>query len=134
MTTADVLTEIKVSLATLNGKVDTMASQMEAGDRQSAQLVALVRDQLSYLAADTGVLKAQVSENEVKANEATSAVRVDLERQIKELRTDLNRAIEALTSSVNDLNKWRARVAGIAVGAAGLSSIATAVVLKAVGA
>ena len=40
-------------------------------------------------------MKAVVRENEVKANLAASTVRVDLERQIKELRTDLNRAIKA---------------------------------------
>lgn len=129
----DALTEIKVGLATMNGKIDTLAEKVDAGDKQSSQLVQLVKDQLSYLAADQGQLSAVVRENEVKANEAASAVRVDLERQIKDLRTDLNKAIEALTASVDELRQWRSKLIGFGIGIAALSSTATAFVMKAIG-
>lgn len=134
MTDADVLSDIKVALATLNGKVDTMTERMEAGDRQSAQLVTLVKDQLVYQAADLAELKAVVRENNSKADAAATAVRVDLERQIRDLRNDLNDAIKALTTSVNELKQWRAKLVGFGVGVAALSSTATAVVMKVLGA
>ena len=39
----DTLSEIKVSLANLNGKVDTMDARMEAGDKQLEQVFELFK-------------------------------------------------------------------------------------------
>jgi hypothetical protein len=114
--------DLALQIAVLAGKVDTVIARMEAGDRQSAQLVTLVKDQLTYQAADLGELKANVRELAEKSDRSTNAVRIDLETQLATLARD-----------VKDLELWKARVGGIAAGSALLGSVVSAVVIKLLG-
>lgn len=135
---------IEVALAVLNGKVDTVIARMEAGDRQGEQLVALVKDQLTFLAADTGELKAVVREQGLRLTEAMdrvaakseqgiTTVRLDLERQIKFYVEPVAAAARTVAEQLEEVRLWRAKVVGIAIGVAALSSGLTAALLKAVG-
>lgn len=149
-------TQIAVQLATLQGKIDTVIARMEAGDRQGEQLVALTKDQIKFLAADTGELKAVVrdlsgrTEHQIasltgKVETGLSTVRTDLERQVAVVRGELDKQIRDTVTPVDeriktfgtqmdDLRLWRARVVGMAVGASILSSGITASILKGLGA
>lgn len=141
--------DFRVALATLNGKVDTVIAQMQAGDRQGEQLVAIVGDQIKFLAADTGEVKAIVRELATKTDDqiqkvmektdkALTTVRLDLERQIATHRNDMERAMhdkvkpvedryKTVNEQIEELRLWRAKVIGLAIGASALSSgIATA--------
>lgn len=113
------LTVIKVQLAELGGKLDTLAALMEAGDRQSAQLVALVKDQLTYLSADQGELKAIVRELSQRNEIGLSALRVDLERRLDEHRQE-----------IDTLKLWRARLMGLAAGTSMISALLTGLAVK----
>lgn len=141
----EVLTAIKVELATLNGKVDTLSSsltgqvslvneRMGADSRQSAQILALLKDQMVSLVADQGVMRAQMRENEVKAAHDANEVRTDLEAQMVTLRADLSEALRALQASVDDLKQRWAKLVGFGLGVAALSSTATAILTRAMGA
>lgn len=149
-------TQIAVQLATLQGKIDTVIARMEAGDRQGEQLVALTKDQIKFIAADTGELKAivrelaaktdtQINALAVKMESGLTIVRTDLERQVGVVRGDLDKQIretvgpvsdtvKAYAGQIDDLRLWRARVIGMAIGASILSSGITAAVLKGLGA
>lgn len=149
-------TQIAVQLATLQGKIDTVIARMEAGDRQGEQLVALTKDQIKFIAADTGELKAivrelaaktdvQVSTLSTKIEAGLTIVRTDLERQVGVVRGDLDKQIretvepvsekvKTYAGQIDDLRLWRARVIGMAIGASILSSGITAAVLKGLGA
>jgi len=117
-------TQIAVQLATLQGKIDTVIARMEAGDRQGEQLVALTKDQIKFLAADTGELKAIVREQAIKidnqiaalttktdnqiaslatrAETGISTVRTDLERQIGVARGELDKQIRETVHPVDE--------------------------------
>jgi hypothetical protein len=112
-----------LQIAILSGKVDVVITKMEAGDRQSAQLVTLVKDQLTYQAADLGELKAGVRELAEKTERSISAVRLDLETRI-----------DSVSRDVHDLQIWKARVGGIAAASALLGSAMSAAVIKLLGA
>lgn len=149
-------TQIAVQLATLQGKIDTVIARMEAGDRQGEQLVALTKDQIKFLAADTGELKAVVRELAIKTDNqinalaakmehAISVVRLDLERQVNVTRGELDKQIRETvqpvdekvknyTTLVDDLRLWRAKVVGMSIAVSVLSSGITATVLKGLGA
>lgn len=114
--------DVAVQIAVLSGKVDTVIARMEAGNRQSAQLVTLVKDQLTYQAADLGELKAGVRELAEKTERSISAVRLDLETRI-----------EAVSREVHELQIWKARVGGIAAASALLGSAVSATVIKLIG-
>lgn len=148
-------TQIAVQLATLQGKIDTVIARMEAGDRQGEQLVALTKDQIKFIAADTGELKAVVREMNSKwdtqlnavvvKNEASiTIVRTDLERQVTSARTDLDRQIrdtvhpveeriKLYAEQIDELRLWRAKIIGIAIGSSVISSGITATILKGLG-
>lgn len=154
-TAAKQRTEIAVQLATLQGKIDTVIARMEAGDRQGEQLVALTKDQIRFIAADTGELKAVVRDMGTKIDHqlttmaskletSINAVRVDLERQIGITRGELDKQIRetvhpvdqratTLAEQIDDLRLWRAKVVGIALGCSLVSSSATVGILKLVG-
>lgn len=149
-------THIAVQLATLQGKIDTVIARMEAGDRQGEQLVALTKDQIKFLAADTGELKAIVRDLALKTDTQIIAlsnkiegglttVRTDLERQVAVARGELDKQIretvhpvdervKTFGSQIDDLRLWRARIIGMAIGASILSSGITATILKGLGA
>lgn len=116
------LADIQVKIAELTGKVEVVIARMEAGDRQSAQLITLVKDQLTYQTADLGELKAIVREHALKTEAAVTTVRVDLEKKL-----------DAHTGEIDNLKIWRARIGGIAVAASVFSSALTGLVLKVVG-
>lgn len=120
--TTTAIADIQVKIAELTGKVEVVIARMEAGDRQSAQLITLVKDQLTYQTADLGELKAIVREHAIKTETAISTVRVDLEDKIK------NNTIE-----IDNLKLWKARIGGVAVGASIFSSALTGLVLKVMG-
>jgi hypothetical protein len=128
------LTIIKVHLAELSGKLDTVVARMEAGDRQSSQLVSLVKDQLTYQAADLGELKAGVRELAEKNERSISAVRLDLETRIDSVSRDTHGRIDTVVSDVLDLKLWKARIGGIAAASALLGSAMSAAVIKLLGA
>lgn len=149
-------TQIAVQLATLQGKIDTVIARMEAGDRQGEQLVALTKDQIKFLAADTGELKAvvrelalktdgQIKELSTKTETGLSVVRTDLERQVSVSRGELDKQIRdtvhpvatrvnTTAQQIEELRLWRAKIIGMAIGASVLSSGVTAGMLKALGA
>ena len=116
------ISDIQVKIAELTGKVEVVIARMEAGDRQSAQLITLVKDQLTYQTADLGELKAIVREHAIKTETAISTVRTDLELKITHN-----------TEEIDTLKLWRARIGGIAVAASIFSSALTGLVLKVVG-
>jgi hypothetical protein len=149
-------TQIAVQLATLQGKIDTVIARMEAGDKQGEQLVALTKDQIKFIAADTGELKAIVRDLAMKTDGQIMAltakiesgltnVRTDLERQVAVVRGELDKQIretvhpveekvKTTAEQIDDLRLWRARIIGMAIGASVLSSGITATVLKGLGA
>lgn len=84
MTTPDVA----VTLVRLEGKVDTLAVKMDAGDRAATQLVELVKTELANVQSSVADLKRTVAAGQDKADTALSRVRVDLEHQIEGARAD----------------------------------------------
>lgn len=149
-------TQIAVQLATLQGKIDTVIARMEAGDRQGEQLVALTKDQIKFIAADTGELKAIVrelatrTETQIaalanKTEAGLSTVRIDLERQIVVARGELDKQIretvhpvderiKIFTTQIDDLRLWQSKVIGVAIGCSAISSGITVGILKGLGA
>lgn len=123
-----------VHLAVLAGKIDTVIARMEAGDRQSAQLVTLVKDQLTYQAADLGELKAVVRESILKQEKATHSIEEKHDRAITAVRLDLEAKLATAVHDIEDLKMWKARIGGIAVASAAFSSVVTGAVIKAIGA
>jgi hypothetical protein len=111
--------ELAVQIAVLSGKIDTVIARMEAGDRNGEQLVMLVKDQLTYQAADIGETKARMLENDRVLDAAISAVRTDLTAEIREVKQD-----------VLDHKLWKARIGGIAAASAMLGSAISAVIVK----
>lgn len=95
-------THIAVQLATLQGKIDTVIARMEAGDRQGEQLVALTKDQIKFLAADTGELKAVFREQSIKTDTQIAALTLKVEGQLSTLAT---RSENGLTTVRTDLER-----------------------------
>lgn len=124
---------VEVQLATLSGQLNTVIAQMEAGDRQSAQLVSLVKDQLTYQAADIGEVKAVLRELTQKQESAINAVRLDLQAHIESVRVDLQKKIDTHTTDITDLRLWKSRIGGIAAASSLLGSVVSAVIVKAIG-
>lgn len=113
---------LAVQIASLTGKVDVVIARMEAGDKQSAQLVTLVKDQMTYLSADQGELKAVVREMQQRNEIGLSALRVDLEAKIHNSQVQ-----------IDNLRLWRARLAGLAAGSSMFSAVLTGLFVKWIG-
>jgi predicted NodU family carbamoyl transferase len=86
--------QIKVDLARMEGKLDTLAAEVSAGDKQSGQLVELLKQQLMYLQQSVDDLKGLLAAERAHTDRATSAVRVDLERQLNVATIDLDQRME----------------------------------------
>lgn len=140
-----------VSLARLEGKVDTLAAEVRAGDKQSGQLVELLKQQLIYLQQSIDDLKSVVAGERAHTDRATSAVRIDLERQLNEHRAtvaenfaEVTRRFDqarddslAMFTRVDDLETYRSQQRGVllALGvlAGVIGPVATGLVVKAIG-
>lgn len=115
------ITDIRVQMALMDGKLDVITTRMEAGDRNSAQLITLVKDQLTYHAADLGELKAIVREASTRMEIGLSSIRVDLEAKISKIEED-----------VDEIRLWRAKLAWITGLAAMTGAAMTGAVVKAI--
>lgn len=91
--------EMDVSMARLEGKVDTLAAEVRAGDKQSGQLIELVKQQLIYLQQSLDDLKTLLAAERRHTDAATSAVRVDLERQIARLEQAVDEKLLTLAET-----------------------------------
>ncbi len=94
--------DLDVSMARLEGKVDTLAAEVRAGDKQSGQLVELLKQQLVYLQQSVDDLKHLVAAERRHTDQATSAVRVDLERQLNVSVIDIDQRIDAVCTDLRD--------------------------------
>lgn len=133
--------DLRVRFAELSGQLQTVIAQMGAGDKQVEQLVTLVKDQLTFHAAELGELKQVVREAAIRTEQSMNAIRQDLEKRIDEKVLPVDSRIgehttqiAALRTEVDHLRLWKARIGGIAVAAALLGSATSAVVIKAIGA
>lgn len=109
------INDIRVKLAEVNGKLDLITAKMEAGDRNTEQLIALVKDQLGYHAADLGLVKAELREDRDRAAHGLSAVRVDLENRIL------------------PLEKWQSQLRGVAFVLPPVTAVLTGAAIKFIG-
>lgn len=91
--------EMEVSLARLEGKMDTLAAEVRAGDKQSGQLVELLKQQLIYLQSSVDDLKSLLAAERRHTDAATSTVRVDLERQISRLESTIDEKLLTLAEA-----------------------------------
>lgn len=108
--------QLPVSLARLEGKVDTLAAEVRAGDKQSGQLVKLLEQQLAYLTQALDEVKAAVVATRQDANTAASTVRVDLERQLTEhCRSETPHPNSSLAKDLDGLKDAHARLRGALV-------------------
>lgn len=146
-----------ISLARLEGKVDTLSAKVDAGDRQGGQLVELVKQQVVYLQRGVDDLKTMISAERQHTDHATSVVRVDLERQIRDhldaafqvqsaierqIREHLDAEVPHPASTLSrrlsliedSLSRYRGALAVLAVAIPVGTSVATAVIIKWLGA
>lgn len=146
-----------IALARLEGKVDTLSATVDSGDRQAGQLVELVKQQVGYLQRAVDDLKTLLSDERRHTDNATSVVRVDLERQIREhlataatiqdgierqIRDHLDAEVPHPASTLtrrlalieDSLSRYRGALAVLAVALPVGTSIATAVIIKWLGA
>lgn len=146
-----------IALARLEGKVDTLSATVDSGDRQAGQLVELVKQQVGYLQRAVDDLKTLMADERRYTDTATSVVRVDLERQIREhlataasiqdgierqirdhLEAEVPHPASMLTrrlSLIEDsLSRYRGALAVLSVAIPVGTSIATAVIIKWLGA
>lgn len=125
--------DIRVRLAEVNGKLDLIgtqmksgqehiATQMKAGDKNTEQLVALVKDQLTYHAADLGLVKAELREDRDRVAQGLSTIRTDLEADTKQI-----------DGRVRTLERWQSQIRGMAFILPPISAILTGVSIKLMG-
>lgn len=111
--------DVAVTLVRLEGKVDTLAVKMDAGDRAATQLVELVKTELANVQSSVEELKRTIAAGQDKADTALSRVRVDLEHQIETARNDWRgerqehkETHKALYGRADRLDRWVNRLIG----------------------
>lgn len=90
---------VAITLTRLEGKLDTLAVKVDAGDKAAAGLVQLVKTELGNLQVSVGKLEDVVKDGLEKADSAVSTVRVDLQKQIVESRQGVQVEIRDVKSA-----------------------------------
>jgi hypothetical protein len=111
--------DIAVTLARFEGKLDTLAVKVDAGDKAASGLVELVRTELANVQTSVAKLEATVSAGLEKADANVSRVRVDLERQVTEVARKAEFVVEAqgqvrrrVYERIEALDRFTNRLAG----------------------
>lgn len=92
--------EIKLVGSNLKSDIRLVIEQMKSGDERQQDLTNLLKQQITFHAAELGKLEAIVRENRTIAATELSAVRVDLEKQITQVRVETLKAVAAVAASV----------------------------------
>lgn len=87
MTAADI--PMQVALAEIRGELKTIAHKLEAGDESSAHLFELLKEQLSYQRNSLDELKVGVQAVRDDSRSMITAMRLDVEEQILEVKEAL---------------------------------------------
>lgn len=111
--------DIAVTLARFEGKLDTLAVKVDAGDKAASGLVELVRTELANVQTSVVKLEATVTSGLERADHSVSRVRTDLEKSIADVRTSAALAIESqsqerrrLYGRIESLDRFTNRLAG----------------------
>ncbi len=96
--------EFREGLARVERAIDRVDNKVDSGDRQSQQLVELLKQQLAYLQQSVDDIKGLIPVERAHTDKAISAVRVDLERQLENQKVQ---GIKDLTEVVRRLDAGR---------------------------
>lgn len=86
---------MQVALAEIRGELTTIATKLEAGDKASAHLFELLKEQLSYQRNSLDELKNALQASREDSRAMVTAMRLDVVEQISQVAEELAKHISA---------------------------------------